>query len=698
MKPRHPAPPPASPSRGKKSTNRLAGSLSPYLLQHAANPVDWYPWGDEAFARAQEEDRPVFLSVGYSTCHWCHVMAHESFENEDVAALLNRHFVAIKVDREERPDLDHTYMTACQLLSGSGGWPTTLVLAPDKKPFFAATYLPPRSRGGMSGLMEILQKIAELWQQDRNRLLQTGSEVQRALLDMERVAPSPSPLQEDLLRRAFEGYLADFDRARGGFGSAPKFPAPHNLSLLLRLAKRFGDERATTMALQTLQQIRLGGIFDQVGFGLHRYSVDANWLVPHFEKMLYDQALAVIAFLDAYQVSGAPFFRQGALEILEYVQRELSDPEGGFYCGEDADSEGKEGTYYLWSPEEVEAVLGRELSAVFCRSYGITAGGNFEGRSIPHLSEDVETLARRAGVDPQDLSALLGEGRKKLLEVRSKRVHPHRDDKILSGWNGLIIAALARAGAVLGLPPLLERAELAADFIMQRLRDQTGRLLRTYRAGTAAIPAFLEDYAFMAWGFLELYQGGFASRHLEAARELSEGMEKLFADGRGGYYDTASDAEHVLVRGRSLQDGALPSGISVVALNLLRLGRLQSDPRTEERGERLLALTLSRIGSTPTAYAQSLIALDYALGPKCEVVLTPSAAGAPPEELLTVLRSTFLPRTLVLVDRPGSSPPLPLLLGKTPLEGRPTAYLCRERTCRPPLTRGEELRELLKDC
>ncbi|ALC16232.1 thioredoxin domain-containing protein YyaL [Desulfuromonas soudanensis] len=698
MKPRHPAPP-VPPSGEKKRANRLAGSLSPYLLQHAANPVDWYPWGEEAFARAQEEDRPVFLSVGYSTCHWCHVMAHESFENEEVAALLNRHFVAIKVDREERPDLDHTYMTACQMLSGSGGWPTTLVLTPDKKPFFAATYLPPRSRGGMTGLMEILQKIAELWQQDRHRLLQTGSEVERALLDLESDAPSPGLLQEDLLRRAFEGYLADFDRAQGGFGSAPKFPAPHNLSLLLRLAKRFGEERATTMALQTLQQIRLGGIFDQVGFGLHRYSVDANWLVPHFEKMLYDQALAVIAFLDAYQASGAPFFRQSALEILEYVQRELSDPEGGFYCGEDADSEGKEGTYYLWSPEEVEAILGRELSAVFCRCYGIAAGGNFEGRSIPHLAEDVETLARKAGVDPQDLAALLGEGRKKLLEARSKRVHPHRDDKILSGWNGLIIAALARAGAVLDLPHLLETAQRGADFIVQRLRDETGRLLRTYRAGTAAIPAFLEDYAFVTWGLLELYQGGFDRRHLDGALELTGAMEELFADGQGGYYDTAADAEHALVRGRSLQDGALPSGVSVVALNLLRLGRLCGDLQLEARGERLLALALPKVERAPTAYAQSLIALDYALGPKSEVALTPSGEGDPPQELLAVLRSTFLPRTLLLVDRPGEEHnPLPLLLGKTPLEGRPTAYLCRERTCLPPVTRGEELREILKDC
>jgi hypothetical protein len=698
---RHPHPdvPLHPPSDGKgKRTNRLIASQSPYLLQHAANPVDWYPWGEEAFALAREADRPVFLSIGYSTCHWCHVMAHESFENEEVAALMNRHFVAIKVDREERPDLDHTYMTVCQMLSGSGGWPTTLVLSPDKRPFFAATYLPPRSRGGMTGLMELLGKIAELWQQDRERLLQTGAEVQRALLDMEELAPFPGPLNEDLLRRAFEGYLADFDRSRGGFGSAPKFPAPHNLSLLLRLAKRFGDQRATAMALQTLEQIRLGGIFDQVGFGLHRYSVDANWLVPHFEKMLYDQALAVIACLDAYQASGAPLFRQSALEILKYVQRELSDPEGGFYCGEDADSEGKEGTYYLWSPEEVEAILGRELATVFCRSYGITAGGNFEGRSIPHLAEDIATLAGRAGVDPQDLATLLGQGRRQLLAARSERIHPHRDDKILSGWNGLMIAALARAAAVLHMPHLLERAERAADFLMLHLRDETGRLLRSYRAGAADIPAFLEDYAFVVWGLLELYQGGFDRRHLDRARELTGTMEELFADGKGGYYDTGSDTEHALVRGRSLQDGALPSGVSVVALNLLRLGRLCGDLQLEERGERLLALALPRIERAPAAYAQSLIALDYALGPKSEVVLTPSAEGALPEELLKVLRSTFLPRTLVLLDRPGDRQSLPLLVGKTPQEGRPTAYLCRERTCLPPVTRGEELRELLKDC
>jgi uncharacterized protein YyaL (SSP411 family) len=688
----------ALPPDGGDRYNRLIFEKSPYLLQHAENPVDWYPWSEAAFARARAEDKPVFLSIGYSTCHWCHVMAHESFEDEEVAGVLNRHFVAIKVDREERPDIDGAYMAVCQMMTGSGGWPTTLVLTPERKPFFAATYLPRSSRAGMVGLVQILEKIAELWLTDRSRLLDTGEEARKALIKLESPGEKEVPLSEVPLKKAGEQLLETFDSRHAGFGRAPKFPTPHNVSLLLRLGQRFGEEKLKVMALQTLQAIRLGGIFDQIGFGLHRYSVDEKWLVPHFEKMLYDQALAAHAYLDAFQATRDDFYGQTAQEILAYVLRDLRGPEGGFYCGEDADSEGAEGTFYLWTPAQVRDVLGEEVGTVFCRSYGITQEGNFEGKNIPHLEEDVEALAKRVGVDAGQLVALLSEGRNKLFTARSRRVRPHRDDKVLTGWNGLAIAALARAGATLGDKALQMAAGAAADFILKTLRDKKGRLLRRFRMGEVAIPAFLEDYAFFGWGLIELYMAGFETRYLGETLELAEEMEKLFSDGQGGYFDTGADAEKVLIRGRSLQDGAVPSGASVAAWNLLRLGRLTGREELWERGERLLRASLGQVQRYPAAYAQFLIALDFALGPCTEIVLAPGVEGSEPEELLEVVRRRFLPRSVILLHRPGDGEVerlAPPACGKGFVRGRPAAYLCRGRTCLTPLTDPEELgREL----
>ena len=412
------------PADGGEHYNRLIFEKSPYLLQHAENPVGWYPWGDAAFARAAAEEKPVFLSIGYSTCHWCHVMAHECFEDREVADVLNRHFIAVKVDREERPDIDATYLATCQMMTGSGGWPANLVLTPEKKPFFAATYLPKHPRPGTAGLIQVLEKIAQLWNSDRSRLLHTGEDVLRALQRPQANATAAQSLREQPLQTAFEHYLETFDRRFAGFGPAPKFPAAHNLSLLFRIWHRTGDERAKTMALQTLQAIRMGGIYDQIGHGLHRYAVDDLWLVPHFEKMLYDQALTAQAALDAYLVTDDDFFAQTAREILGYVLRDLAAPAGGFTCGEDADSEGAEGTYYLWTPGQIREALGEDLGTVFCRSYGITDQGQFEGRSIPHLEEDIDTLAKRAGVDPARLADLLEQGRRQLLEVRESRTRP----------------------------------------------------------------------------------------------------------------------------------------------------------------------------------------------------------------------------------------------------------------------------------
>lgn len=686
------------PPDGGERYNRLIFSKSPYLLQHAENPIDWYPWGEEAFARAQSEDKPVFLSIGYSTCHWCHVMAHESFEDRKTAELLNRHFISIKVDREERPDVDNTYMAVCQMMTGSGGWPLNLVLSPDKKPFFAATYIPRNARGGMIGLDGLLTKVAELWSSDRDRLLRTGEEVGEALLHLDKEGKEgKGPLDNEPLNKAYQQFLNTYDRQHAGFGT-PKFPTPHNLSLLLRLWWRTGQEEARVMALSTLQRIRLGGIFDQVGFGIHRYAVDAGWLIPHFEKMLYDQALVVPAYLEAYQITGDGFYAHAAGEILDYVLRDLRHSEGGFYCGEDADSEGAEGTFYLWTPEQVKEVLGEELGSVFCRSYDITAEGNFEGKSIPHLKEDLASLARRVKVPLEDLSELLAEGRHRLLESRKKRIRPHRDDKILTGWNGLAVVALARAGAVLEEKRFIEQAQNSVHFILNRLRDENGRLLRRFRRGEAAIPGFLEDYAFFVWGLIELYMADFDSRHLRIALKLTEEMEELFSDGQGRYFDTGKDAETVLVRSRSLQDGAIPSGNSVAALNLLRLGRLTGKEEIEARGEDLLRSWMARVNRYPSAYSQFLIALDYALGTRTEVVLAGGKDAT--EELLMPFRSRFLPHALVLLRQPEDGEldaVSELAAGKERIQGKATAYVCRNRTCMQPVTEASDLTRILED-
>ncbi|WP_298035919.1 thioredoxin domain-containing protein [uncultured Desulfuromonas sp.] len=688
------------PPDGGPRYNRLIFCKSPYLLQHAENPVDWHPWTEEAFARALSEDKPVFLSIGYSTCHWCHVMERESFEEKDVAAVINRDFIPIKVDREERPDLDNTYMTVCQMMTGSGGWPLTLLLAPDKKPFFAATYLPPRSRQGAIGLVELLERVIQLWRSDRVRLLRTGEEACRALIRLDNQAGGEKAPDEAPLGKALRQYSEGFDERFAGFGPPPKFPTLHNVSLLLRLWRRSGEKRALEMALQTLHAIRRGGIFDQLGGGLHRYAVDRHWLIPHFEKMLYDQALAVPAFLEAFQASGDVALARAAREVLDYLLRELAHPEGGFYCGEDADSEGAEGTFYLWTPAEVEEVLGKEAGGLFCRGYGICEAGHLEGKSIPHRAGEIKDLAEKEGIEPGALEAALAEGRRALFEARQNRVRPHRDDKILTGWNGLAIAALARGGAVLGDPEAVEAAARTADFLLARMRSESGRLLRRYRLGEAAIPAFLEDYAFLLHGLLELYQAGFVPRRLEQALSLAGEMDELFSDDRGGYFDTGRDAETALVRGRSSQDGALPSGASLACLSLLRLGRLCGDSGLEKKGERLLGSLLPQVVRHPAAYSQTLIALDYALGPKSEVVVVAAPGGEPPDHLLQVLRGRFLPHTEVLLYRPGDrclEALSPLVRGKEPSDGRAAAFLCREQSCQKPVTDARGLESLLDE-
>lgn len=688
------------PADGGTDFNRLIFEKSPYLLQHAENPLDWYPWGDEAFARARQENKPVFLSIGYSTCHWCHVMAHESFEDQETADLINRHFICIKVDREERPDIDNTYMTVCQMMTGSGGWPLTLLLTPERKPFFAATYLPKTSRGGMMGLRDLAGRVAELWHSERQRIEQTGEQISASLLKLEQATHQPAELTDQPLHAARNHFIQAFDRRHGGFGQAPKFPTSHNLSLLLRIAQRFQDEQPKIIALQTLQHMRLGGIFDQIGFGLHRYSVDERWLVPHFEKMLYDQALAALAYLDARQACGEHFYEQVAREILDYLLRDLRHADGGFYCGEDADSEGEEGTFYLWTVKEIKDILGEKDGDLFCRVYGISSGGNFEGKNIPHLAGDLAETARALGLVAEEFAETLGRSRQQLLAVRNRRIRPHRDDKVLTGWNGLAVAALARGGALLDEPALIAQASKAVDFILKNLRTEQGRLLRRYRAGEAAIPGFLEDYSFLVFGLIELYQASFESRHLAEALHLNQEMLRLFGDDQGTLYDTGADAETIITRGRTHYDGALPAASSIAVFNLLRLGRLSGDLSLEERGEHMLARLLPSASKNPMAFSQLLIALDYALGPREELVIALPRADANPADMLSVLRKTLRPRTLVMVRRP-VDPELESLAaplrGKQAVNQQITAWLCRNQSCHAPILSAEELEEHLTD-
>lgn len=691
------------PADGGDQYNRLIFEKSPYLLQHAENPVDWHPWGEEAFALALREDKPVLVSIGYSTCHWCHVMEHESFENKEVAAVINRLFIPIKVDREERPDVDNTYMTACQILSGGGGWPLNVFLTPDKQPFYAATYMPREARGDMAGIVDVLERIGSTWQSNRQQLLDSGQRLTESLMKLEREATGKAEdqqLNEAPLQETYSHFLQSFDKERGGFGEAPKFPVPHNLSMLLRLWKRLGEENAQAMATRTLQSIRLSGTYDHIGFGVHRYAVDANWRVPHFEKMLYDQALLTLAAVDAFQATSASFFSTMVDEISEYVLRDLTDPQGGFYSGEDADSEGVEGTFYLWTPQQIEEVLGHEHGTIFSHCYEVSELGNFEGKNILRLEMDVNQWAAWFGIEPERLGEVLALGRQLLLPAREARIRPHRDDKVLTAWNGLMIAALARAATILDKKEYLLAASASADFILNNMRRDDGRLLRRYRQGESAVLGFLDDYAFFCWGLIELYQAGFDSRYLAMALELTADMERLFGDGQGNLFDNAEDAETVLTRSKTILDGAVPAGNSAAALNLLRLASLTGDQAMTERGEAVIKTSLAQAARYPTGTSLLYSALDYALGPKDVVVLASAENGTGKEEMLKAMRERFLPRTLVLCADSNDAilnELTPLLQGKEALNGQTTAYLCRGETCLAPVNNVDELIALLEN-
>jgi uncharacterized protein len=694
----------------KEYRNRLRFEKSPYLLQHAGNPVDWYPWGQEAFGKAAREDKPIFLSIGYSTCHCSHVMARESFEDPQVAALLNDAFVCVKVDREERPDIDNIYMAVCQAATGSGGWPLTILMAPDRTPFYAATYLPKENRYGRGGLMDLVPRVQQLWLTHREELFVAVRQNMEGLRRLAKI-PKGDGLDEATMQAAFNDLVGRFDQGHGGFGGAPKFPTPHNLTFLLRYWKRTNDNRALHMVERTLRAMRLGGIYDHVGFGFHRYSTDEEWLVPHFEKMLYDQALLAVAYLEAYQATQDRGFAETAREVFAYVLRDMTDREGGFYSAEDADSEGVEGKFYVWSEVEIRSTLEGDAADLVVRCFGVQPGGNWvdraghgeAGSNILHREGRTAELAAQMGTTAEFLRTELEEARQRLFAAREKRPHPHKDDKVLTDWNGLMIAALARGGQVLREEHYVDAARKAAGFLMSRMRADNGRLLHRFRDGEASIQANLDDYAFLIWGLIELYETTFDTLFLSQALDLTRDQIAHFWDDlEEGFFFAPDDGEELLLRQKDVYDGALPSGNSIAMLNLLRLARMTGDTDLEERAHKLGRAVSGAVDRFPAGHTQLLSALSFAMGPSKEVVLVGALGSPEVQEMREAIRSRFIPEAVVLVRQVGGheeGPPIeelaPFLSTYGVGEEKAQAYVCSHNACILPTSDPQHMLELL---
>lgn len=691
-----------------KYHNRLKFEKSPYLLQHADNPVDWYPWGKEAFEKARKENKLIFLSIGYSTCHWCHVMAHESFEDPEVARLMNELFISIKVDREERHDIDKIYMTVCQMLTGSGGWPLTIVMTPDKKPFFAATYIPKESRFGRIGMIALIPRIKELWMTQHDEVLNSADQIVSSLKQT-----SESSLSEELneftLKNAYDQLSQRFDKKNGGFGGAPKFPTPHNLLFLLRHWKHSGNEYALAMVEKTLRAMRQGGIYDHVGFGFHRYSTDGHWLVPHFEKMLYDQALLAMAYTETYQATGKEEYENTAREIFTYVMRDMTAKEGGFYSAEDADSEGEEGKFYLWTQDEIRQILTKEESDLIFKVFNTEEDGNFyeesarrkTGTNILHLRKSLDETAFEMKMSEHMLQKNLNSARQKLFALREKRIHPHKDDKILADWNGLTIAAFAKAAQVFDELHYTEAAKNAADFILKDMRRADGRLLHRYRDNQATILANLDDYAFLIWGLIELYETTFDVNYLKTALNLNRDLIIHFWDDKnGGFYFTSDDGENLLVRQKEIYDGAIPSGNSVAMLNLLRLGRMTVNHDFEEKAARIGKAFSDTAAKLPAAHTQLMVALDFAVRPSFEIVIVGNQQGKDTMDILKILRTQLIPNKVILFrpsgqDAPDISRIAAFTKDLSSIDGKATLYVCTNYTCKIPTTDKSKMLDLI---
>jgi len=697
------------PSDGGADYNRLVFEQSPYLLQHAANPVDWYPWGEEAFEKAKKEDKPIFLSIGYATCHWCHVMEHESFEDSAVAAMMNEHFVCIKVDREERPDIDQIYMTVTQAMTGHGGWPMTVLMTWDRKPFFSGTYFPKLSAYGRTGMMDLIPAISEAWKNRRDEITKSADEITRFMQNSVSAASAES-LTDTVLKGAFDQFTRQFDPPYAGFGNSPKFPTPHNLSFLLRYWKRTENSNALMMVEKTLKAMRMGGMYDQIGFGFHRYSTDAKWLVPHFEKMLYDQAMISIAYTEAYQATGKESYKKTAEEIFEYVLRDLTDPEGGFYSAEDADSEGEEGKFYLWSVEELVKLLGKQDADFISSVFNATSDGNYfdeasqhaAGVNIFHLSKDTDVLAYEHQMKETEFVEKLDRLRKTLFEEREKRIHPFKDDKILTDWNGLMIAALAKGAQAFNEPRYSDAAKRAADFILTKMRNEQGRLLKRWRTGRVGQSAHLDDYTMLTWGLLELYEATFDLKYLQSAIEINNtALDHFWDKNGGGFYFTADDGEALLTRMKEIYDGAVPSGNSVAVLNLLRLSRITGDESLAQKASQIGKNFSKNIQQAPMLYAQFLCGLDFALGPTKEIVIAGESSSADTQEMIATMRALFIPNKIVLLKSAGASEILtkiaPFTEHYVKKNDQATVYVCENYACKAPTFSMEEFQEMLKD-
>ncbi len=667
--------------------NRLINEASPYLRQHADDPVDWYPWGPEAFERAKREDKPILLSIGYAACHWCHVMERESFEDPETARIMNEHFINIKVDREERPDIDAIYMEAVQAMTGQGGWPLTVFLTPEGVPFYGGTYFPPTDRHGLPSFKRVLLAVAEAYRTRKDEIQDLVAQT-RAYLQAH-PAPATVDLGPALLDQALETLAQQFDPVSGGFGGAPKFPQATVLEFLLRSDHRTGRPAVRQMLTLTLDHMARGGLYDQVGGGFHRYAVDARWLVPHFEKMLYDNAQLAAVYLLAHQVTGQPFYRQIAEETLAFVARELTSPEGVFYASLDADSEGEEGKFYVWSAAEFDAVLGPDLAPLARRYFGVTDHGNFEGRNVLHVATDLATLSQEFGLPPEEVAARLQQARARLFAAREQRVRPARDEKVIAAWNGLMIRALATSAWILDRPADARQATRAAEFLWSHLWDGQ-RLWHYWKDGAARVNGFLDDYACLAEGFLTLYAATFDLRWFSAARTLADRLIALFWDDEhGGFFDTSHDHEPLIARPRTLYDAATPCGNSAAAMVLLRLAELTGHDDYRRRAEATLRLVAAALPRHPTAFGWFLSALDFLLGPPLEVAIIGDPAASDTRALLAVLRQRYRPTTVwacAAPDDQAARTAIPLLADRPPLDGRATAYVCRQFACQAPTT------------
>ena len=687
----------SGPPDERQHTNRLVHETSPYLLQHAHNPVDWYPWGDEALRRAKEEDRLILLSIGYSACHWCHVMERESFEDEETAAFMNEHFINIKLDREERPDLDEIYMAATLALRGQGGWPMTVFLTSDLEPVYAGTYFPPEDRGGLPAFRRVLETMARAWREKPDEVRGRAADLVEHLRGQAETGRALT-VGEDELRAALDDFGDAFDGRHGGFGSAPKFPPAVGIRLLLRLHRRFGEARALEMADATLEGMARGGIYDQVGGGFCRYSTDTRWLVPHFEKMLYDNALLVPAYLEAYQVTGRDDHRRVAVETLDYVLREMTGPEGGFHSSTDAESEGVEGKFFVWTPAEIHQAVGDdELARRFCAYYDIRPGGNREGASIPNTPRPVDAVAEELDVAPDQLRRSLATARERVFEAREKRVRPGLDDKVITAWNGLMIGALADGYRVLGRLRYLAAARRGADFLLEALRADDGRLLRTYRAGRAHLPAVLEDYAYLACGLIDLAEAGGGPRYLRTALDLVERAQAEFGDHEtGAFFSTARGQPHLLFRHRDGADGATPAPNAMAAWALARLSYHLDREDLRAAAARAIRAYGQGIRRYPRGFAASLCVVDFLLARPLELALIGGIGDDDLEALRTAVARRFLPdRIQMTCDPEAAGTPeeaeLPLLAGKARVDGRAALYVCRDFACGAPVTSASEV-------